>query len=675
MKDNGWTRREVLKGAVTAAIGFPFVARTAFSLGAPLATTRHRLAPDDDLEVPDWIAYGKLRWVWALWEPLQFYRRNGGGAGGITTGPWLEKWFHRMHSDEILDQLAEVGINLVSTHYYKGFGLQAEAAEMDLAADFTRRAHARGIRVLGYHQFNTVVHETMLKEVPELAQWIQRGEKGEMLTYAKAATWRWNACPIHDEYLAYVKRVMDQCLNHAGMDGVEFDGTRYLCHCKKCTEAFRRYLTERYPTPPKRFGVSDFTEIVMPAEDAWGTDPLRQELARFRWDVHRRRFREMREFVHRRKPGAALATYLDLIPGNPDWYDLAIAENHDTPQVLDGALITKVRSLKRGTAVGRVTFSTNWLRNSKGGILMPKKASTVELDMAEALACGGQICAATWALRPAENHDGAAFFEQPEFHAALKRYMGFARDHEPLYVDSQSAANVWMYHSGNSQIGFEQALLGRIAYRVANESRLKQLGDRDVLILVNETSLSDAECAAIRAASERGCALILTGATGRRDERSQVREPLPFADLLDRPNVRYFAKCPGQIPLPPKGSRMAVLPVMPKRAAEILKAVEDVAKKGLAARLDGGDAAMPMTYVDVYRLPDACVVHVIYYGDDKPKGLRIRLGDWLARDEQPVLYSPYLAEPVTLKPSDDGSFELPESFVRYAAIRFKAAAS
>ncbi|MEN6558247.1 MAG: hypothetical protein ABFC54_08725, partial [Thermoguttaceae bacterium] len=422
-------------------------------------------------------------------------------------------------------------------------------------------------------------------------------------------------------------------------------------------------------------GVSDFSKVVIPAEDAPETDPLRQELAHFREGVQRRRFREMREFVHRRKPGAALATYLDLIPGNPDWYDLAIAENHDTPQVLDGALITKVRSLKRGTSVGRVTFSTNWVRDSNGRISMPKKASTVELDMAESLACGGQICAATWALRPGPKHNGDAFFEQPEFHAALKRYMGFERDHEPLYLDSQPAANVWIYRSTVNQIGFEQALLGRIACRVARESHLKQLGDRDVLIVANETNLSDAECAAIRAASDRECALILTGSAGRRDERLQIRNPLPFADLTDRPNVRYFAKCPGQIPLPSKKSRLPALPIMPKGAEEILKTVHELAKKGLAAQLEGGDAALPLMYVDVYRQPGSCVVHVIYYGGDKPKGLRIRLGQWLARDDRPVLYSPYLAEPVTLTPSDDGWFELPESFVRYAAIRFKSAAS
>jgi len=92
----------------------------------------------------------------------------------------------------------------VTTHFYKGFGLRAEAEEMARAADFTRRAHARGIRVLGYHQFSTVIYETLLDEIPNLRDWIQRAPDGSLQTYG-SATWRWRACPIHDAFIAYLK--------------------------------------------------------------------------------------------------------------------------------------------------------------------------------------------------------------------------------------------------------------------------------------------------------------------------------------------------------------------------------------------------------------------------------------------------------------------------------------
>ncbi|HWQ55446.1 MAG TPA: hypothetical protein VN442_17295, partial [Bryobacteraceae bacterium] len=192
-----WSRRAWLQSAIAA----PAAGLLAFRSAAGAAG------------MPDWIAPGKLRWVWALWEPIELYTRGGSAAGigdARATGHWVRKWYERMHSDEILDKLAAAGVNLVTTHFYKGFGLKAEAAEMERAKDYTRRAHARGIRVLGYHQFSTVIQETMLDEVPNLADWIQRNPDGALATYG-SAYWRWKACPIHDEFIAYLKRVMDRC--------------------------------------------------------------------------------------------------------------------------------------------------------------------------------------------------------------------------------------------------------------------------------------------------------------------------------------------------------------------------------------------------------------------------------------------------------------------------------
>lgn len=542
------TRRHFLAAATAATAGSPWLG------GGLLAARPARLPAAERPVVPDWIAPGKLRWVWALWEPLALYRRGGYGAGigdGRVTGHWVGRWYDRMHSDEILDKLADAGVNLVTTHFYKGFGLKAEADEMARAADFTRRAHVRGIRVLGYHQFSTVIYETMLDEVPNLRDWIQRAPDGSLQTYG-STWWRWMACPIHDEFIAYLKRVVDRCLIEAGMDGVEYDGTSYECYCRKCTAAFRQFLTERHPKPRERFGLPHFRHVEIPP--LWDRkDPIWQEWIRFRIDLMGRRLRGMRAYVHQTKPGAALATYEDcpalwrsnrtrLLPDRGDYLDLAIAESHDMPQVLDGQLVTKVRHLKEGTAIGVVALSTDWLRTSAGGITLPPEVRPVELDMAECLACGGQVCTATWSLRAGDKRDGSAFFEQPEFHAALKRYMGFARDHEDLYIGSQPCANVWVYHSlwslafdhataYNSVLGFEQALLGRIAYRVAKEAHLGRLGPRDVLIVAAQTCLSDRECDAVRAAVARGCGFDPHRALGR------VRRRLPPAqpDRLDRP--------------------------------------------------------------------------------------------------------------------------------------------
>jgi hypothetical protein len=663
-----WTRRALLKGAA-------LLPAAGLLEGAPAAGA------------PAWIAPGKLRWVWALWEPIELYTRGGSAAGvGDTraTGHWVRKWYDRMLSDEILDKLAAVGVNLVTTHFYKGFGLKAEDAEMKRAADFTRRAHARGIRVLGYHQFSTVIYETLLDEVPNLADWIQRNADGSMATYG-SATWRWKACPIHDDFMAYLRRVMDRCLIDANMDGVEFDGTSYECHCGPCTTAFRRYLSERHPQPLERFGIPHFRHVRIPP-GADRKDPLWQEWTRFRTDVMGRRLREMRAYVHAKKPGAALVTYEDgpmlwrkdrtrLLPDQGDYLDLSVAESHDMPQMLGGELVTKVRHLKEGTAIGQVVLSTDWLRTPKGAITLPTDAKPVELDMAECLACGGHVMTATWALRSGDKRDGSAFFEQPAFYDALKRYMGFARKQEELYAGSQACANVWVYHSRaslafdhttayNSIAGFEQALLGRIAYRVAKQAHLAALGARDVLIVANQTCLSETECRLLREAVGRGCGLVLTGRSSEFDENFRQREKPALEDLRKAARVRWFEKCPGVT----KQADPTIRPAMPRAAAQILRTVAELANQGLAAELAGGDAQQPLTFVDVYRLRKGCAAHVVYYGDGAPAGFRLRVAPWLAKGSA-TLYSPHLSAPAPVA-ARDGWIELPATFGRYAAVRF-----
>ena len=601
----------------------------------------------------------------------------------------MRRWYDRMHSDEILDKLADAGVNLVTTHFYKGFGLKAEAEEMARAADFTRRAHARGIRVLGYHQFSTVIYETMLDEVPNLRDWIQRGVDGSLQTYG-SASWRWKACPIHDEFMVYLKRVMDHCLIEADMDGVEYDGTSYECHCNECTASFRRFLQKHHPRPRERFGLPHFRHVEIPAR--WDRkDPIWQEWIRFRIELLGRRLRELRAYVHQKKPGAALVTYEDcpalwrssrsrLLPDSGDYLDLAIAESHDMPQVLDDQLVTKVRHLKEGSALGIVTLSTDWLRTAKGGITLPKETRPVELDMAECLACGGQVCTATWALRAGDKRDGSAFFEQPQFHAVLRRWMGFARDHEDLYVGSRPCANVWIYHSQwslafdhstayNSVLGFEQALLGCIAYRVAKESHLPSLGPRDLLIVAAQSCLSDEECIQLRAAVERGCGLILTGRTAECDEDFRQRQQLALQDLHRHSRVRHFDKCPGHISQPSSASRRGLRAAMPARTDQILQAVRELAVGGLAAELDGGPTKQPLAFVDVYRLPGACVAHVVDYGEGPAMARRLRVASWLTSGPAAVLHSPYLDRPVRLTADSNGWLILPTEFQRYAAVK------
>ena len=343
-------------------------------------------------------------------------------------------------------------------------------------------------------------------------------------------------------------------------------------------------------------------------------------------------------------------------------------------------LVTKVRHLKEGTALDTVTLSTDWLRTAKGNITLPKETLPVELDMAECLACGGHVCTATWALRSGDRRDGSAFFEQPEFHAAFKRYMQFSRDHEFLYTDSRPCANAWIYHSKwslafdhkrayNSILGMGQSLLGRIAWRIAKQPHLEELGPRDFLIVANQTCLSNAECAAIRAAVARGCRLLITELSGECDENFRQRTSLPLAELQENPHVRYFEKCPARTS---QSSPMRA--AMPSKSIGIVNTVRKMTDVPFAAELEVEDEKEPLTYIDVYRTPQAVVAHVVYYGDAGPKNLQLQVAPWLVPGldkSKAVLYSPYLDKPLDLAKSSDGWIVLPERFERYAAVRIE----
>ena len=542
------------------------------------------------------------------------------------------------------------------------------------------------MRVLGYHQFSTVIYETLLDEVPNLADWIQRKPDGSMATYG-GATWRWKACPIHDEFIAYLKRVMDHCLLEAGMDGVEFDGTSYECYCEKCQAAFRQYLAEHNPRPLERFGIPHFRHVrIPPSYDR--KDPLWQEWVRFRIDLMGRRLRELRAYTHLRKPGAALVTYVDgpmgwrsdttrILPDAGDYLDLSVAESHAMPQVLEGELVNKVRYLKEGTAMGRLVLSTDWLRTPKGGIALPEDPKPVELDMAECLACGGHVLTATWSLRSGDKRDGSAFFEQPAFHQALKRYMGFSRDHEDLYAGSLPCANVW----GVPLTGFPGL---RSHHRIQQRAGLRagpcwdespivspgrrtcpMLGPRDVLIVANQTCLSREECQAVRAAVGRGCGLILTGRSSACDENFRQHQQPALEDLQSAPRVRYFARCPGVTGQPERTMRSA----MPREAGQILRTVKGTGAAGSGRRTRG---RRPATALDLRgclpsgaRLRRACRL----LRRRRVEGIPAARGRLAGAGQTGALF-PRTCLRLCLWPSVNGWIELPASFGRYAAVRF-----
>jgi hypothetical protein len=120
-------------------------------------------------------------------EPEIFLRRRGG-----TSLEDLRRWKHE-RTAEAARKLKEAGVNLVVTNFHKGFGLKAEAEDVETARRFVEHLHREGVRAGGYVGAS-MMWETFFAEEPAAAGWRQLDERGAPVPYpgrvSCSVTWR-----------------------------------------------------------------------------------------------------------------------------------------------------------------------------------------------------------------------------------------------------------------------------------------------------------------------------------------------------------------------------------------------------------------------------------------------------------------------------------------------------
>lgn len=118
--------------------------------------------------------------------------------------------------------LADLGINLVVTHFFKGFGLAHECDAQQQTARLVAVAHRYDIAVLGYCQSRSLYYEAFLAEEPNAHSWVQRNRDGKLRTWGTAYH-RWAPCIHSQEFHTSMKRVIRSGLEEVGLDGFHFD--------------------------------------------------------------------------------------------------------------------------------------------------------------------------------------------------------------------------------------------------------------------------------------------------------------------------------------------------------------------------------------------------------------------------------------------------------------------
>ena len=203
---HGQQHRETeVSGANLAA--FPLLGSSILSADWALAATP--LSKAEMAQAKQRTTDQPLYWAWWGWEPWEHHRRAGGITGAVDgSSHWLHQWYDRLHTEELVELMAKVGVNMAITHFFKGFGLQHERAEQQRTAQLVRLAHKHGIRVIGYCQFRSLYYETFMLEEPSAENWIQRDPSGKPVPYYGKQYFRWMPCIHSQEFRDYTKRAV-----------------------------------------------------------------------------------------------------------------------------------------------------------------------------------------------------------------------------------------------------------------------------------------------------------------------------------------------------------------------------------------------------------------------------------------------------------------------------------
>lgn len=501
------------------------------------------------------------RWTFGNHEPVSMYRRIGKqSTGGIQGGAlWLEDWHHWFDSEECTRTMQELGLNMLHSRFYKGMGWQFESRDFPNVKRFVQNCHQHGIRVLAYIQFSTLYYETMLAEVPDLADWAAIDENGRKLIYLGGQYWRWLPCINAAGFEPYLKKMIRIALKEGDFDGVMLDNCfAPPCYCPWCVNLFREHL-KRLPDPQARFGIPTVEHVLPPTgcDSGEAKDPVYQEWLLFRCHRMSALFRRLYEFSKECKPSAfftgnvanirrsnaAGSSALNILDMG-DCFDIFVSQSGNEPGQRDGYIINRVREMKLANVLGTHILA---LSDSDAGITKEAESKYV-LNLMENAIFGGIPMDRT-IMSPIKEQMVSR--EMMASRAPLLRRFNDVVERGRAGLKKAAYAPVRILYSAESVMFSEEAqraILGaeEILFRYhvpfgllpsSAERPLEIPKDCKVLLVTNQTCLSDRHLAVLVEFARRGGSLVATGATGDYDECYRERRKNPLAVLDGRSGV------------------------------------------------------------------------------------------------------------------------------------------
>ena len=630
-----------------------------------------------------------MRWTFGAHEPYTMYRRMGiRSTGGIHGNAyWLRDWFKWWDSEDCPRLMESLGLNWLLCRFYKGMGWEEEKKDFPNVKRFVENCHKHGVKAVAYVQFSTLYPETMKREIPNLEDWAARRADGSIYYYSRY--FRWEPCFNEPAFEEYLKKMIRIALEEGKFDGVFCDNADMKpCYCGRCKKLFHEHL-QTIPNPADRFGFDSLSHFGMPeyVKLPWGEvrEPLLQEFNVWRTKRMTALFRRFYEYAHSVRPNCVVAA--NICPyrapntvGNksvdmtefPKCFDLVMGQVNNCPHTEGDVIVNRVRDLKYAREFSATYFAS--CDGAAGDVDNEIEASYL-LPLVEDLVFGGV---------PADRTIMAPYPEKPEFvnHARLERRrpqlaafnafakasraMFAAKDWMPVrFLVSQSA----MMHS---QLAFDSlmaaeaaALRGHVpfGYSISTEADpLPHADDAAVIIVANQTCLSDRQVAALVAYARKGGRLVCTGESGRYDEWNRQRFTNPLKDAVaDLANVSWREAHDVAEAKRMTGIQYALRP--PAKGVRPL--LDDLAKTGWKPSVEVVSA--PESVFAQYKQDaagDVCSVHLLNYVFRKPvAGVKLRF----PRGKRLAFVAPFEDASVAGKPREvePGVWELPP-FAKYA---------
>ncbi|MBR2322124.1 MAG: beta-galactosidase [Clostridia bacterium] len=389
----------------------------------------------------------KIVWAYYGHEPSYHLKRMHNAPSTFCLGEWSDAWQDKMRTEESVKRLKSLGVNLIYTNFFKGFGLKFEKEEIEKTKNLVEICHKYDIKVLGYLQLGSIYYETFLSETKSSYKMSAKKRDGSYQLWA-GSYYRWDTCYNSKEFKAYIKKVINYGLDKTLLDGFHFDNSFIaVCYCKRCKKDFRKWLKNNVDNPKEVMGIGDFSHVEFPPYSE--ANPVKNYDALFYlWQEYRQSklskfHNEIFKYAKEKSCNKAIIAHNPAFPRdsrayirhgyNPElsskYCDFVFAENHDVLVNKDGFLTTQILSYKLASAFNYNVLETSWLYDEKGQSIYPRTYFEIAYCLSSSMVFGN-VVGSTWIMRSTHQNDKMLLDDKLQYQTHQKVISYYLNNHD-----------------------------------------------------------------------------------------------------------------------------------------------------------------------------------------------------------------------------------------------------